>query len=210
MCGIAAGSNLLKTFNLYSSNLYRGCYSTGILIVDFKNDKVWPLKYKGIVSILEIQNFIDKNNINVSYVLMHSRAPTNTSEHQFNEDDNHPFLYDELYAAHNGIITNFKILNKDSKLKVDSSIIPILVRNDGIAQAFEKMKGLLTCWLYDNNNKDIFFIKAGSTLFFDDEGYFSSSQFENSRPANDGNVFKLIEGKYHLIENFSYVNPYYV
>ena len=209
MCGIAAGSELIKTFNLYSSNLHRGCFSTGVLLVD-QDFKAWVLKQKGIASLLELQKFIESNNINVRYVLMHSRAPTNTAEHTFEDNNNHPFCSDELYVAHNGIITNFKSLNKDASLKVDSSIIPNLVRKEGIHKAFEQMQGLLTCWMYDEREKEIYFVKAGSTLFYSEDGYFSSSRFENSNEVIDGSVYKLQDGSYSLVDKFEYCNPYYV
>lgn len=208
MCGIAAGSNLLKTFNLYSNNLYRGCYSTGVLIID-TDYKAWVLKTKGIASILELERYIHDNNINVMYILMHSRAPTNTTEQIFEKDNNHPFVYDDLYAAHNGIITNFKELNQNKAL-VDSSIIPVLVRKDGLQKAFERMQGLLTCWLFDEKNKNIYIIKAGSTLNISEDGYFSSTVFEGSRPVEDGSILELKDNKFNLLEKFNYTNPYYV
>jgi len=209
MCGIAAGTKIEKVFELYSDNLTRGCFSTGVLFITSDN-KTNIFKSPGSLTLEQLKCYIKANDLDINYILMHSRAPTNTGEQEFYSQNNHPFQFGDYYVAHNGIITNFKEFTESQTCTVDSNIIPVhLFHSESIVEVFSKYQGLLTCWVYKASTNQVYIVKAGSTLFVKDE-YFSSTNFEGAREITDGTVHELIEGSYQLIDSFNYDNPYYV
>jgi glucosamine 6-phosphate synthetase-like amidotransferase/phosphosugar isomerase protein len=209
MCGIAAGAKLEKVYELYCNNLERGCFSTGVLFVTNDN-KTNIFKSPGSLTLEQLECYVKANDLDIKYVLMHSRAPTNTGEQEFVSQNNHPFQFGDYYVAHNGIITNFKEFAESQTCTVDSNIIPVhLFHSENIVEVFDKYQGLLTCWIYKASTNQVFIAKAGSTLFVKDD-YFSSTNFEGAQEIIDGTVHELIDEKYALIGNFNYENPYYV
>lgn len=154
---------------------------------------------------------INYNLLEPVYYLFHSRAPTNSTE-PFSEDTCHPFNFENYYVAHNGIITNFNSFSESPEFIVDSSIIPFhLSKNDGdIKKTFEAYEGLLSCWIYNHEDSTVKIVKAGSSLYMDDDS-FSSVQFDNSRCIeDDGKVFWLYQNTLSQINGstFNYDNPY--
>lgn len=143
------------------------------------------------------------------YFLFHSRAPTNSTETVWSAETTHPFTQDNCNVAHNGIITNFKDLNKDLNFTVDSQIIPFdLIRNQNISKTYSKYQGLLTSWIVWG--KDVYVVKAGSSLWMNEDS-FSSSQFEDSNHVEeDGVWFTLKDNKLEPEGNFTYINPYFI
>lgn len=209
MCGIAAGSKLYNVYKNYESNLDRGCFSTGVLLLD-QESKSYVLKQPGIISIDQIKSYIKDNNLDIRYILMHSRAPTNTGEQEFNTKNNHPFSFVNHHVAHNGIITNFSSFDESKSCTVDSNIIPIHLHHGlSIADVYSKYEGLLTSWIYKSDTNEIFFVKAGSTLFYYKD-YFSSTEFKDSIPVEDGEIYILKGKKFKLYQKFNYTNPFYV
>lgn len=213
MCGIAGSSNFEKAYNLYKLNLPRGSYSSGLMAIDTKSGAYFIYKQQNAFENKEKDSLIwkieqSKNNYN--YFLFHSRAPTNTNKIEFDAKQNHPFEYDGIYAAHNGIITNYKQFEESKDVTVDSNLIPIhLSKRFNIVDVYTKYQGLLTSWIYKGNNNTIYIVKAGSTLFCDQDS-FCSTAFEKAELIDDGSVMLLKDNKFELIEKFEYINPYYV
>lgn len=194
MCGIAGSTNKEKAFKLYQSNLDRGYYSSGSLIIDelkFCESKKVQGQFK-TVPILE--NLSNTNNL---YYLYHSRGPT-TETLTFEEKDNHPFLYRDWVVAHNGIISNFEALkskhfaNEIFETNTDSSIIPRMLYKFGFKEGLSQLKGTFAIWTYNTTTGDIYIARSSCTLYANlQTGDFSSTQFEDSDMIKEGTVYKI-------------------
>ena len=210
MCGIAGSSSFDKAFDLYEKNLKRGYFSSGFLSYDEKGN-ILIKKQKEKFNKEDLFKDITYNLIGPVQYLFHSRAPTNSKE-PFSEATCHPFDFDNYYVSHNGIITNFKSFPEHPEFTVDSSIIPYhLTKNNGdIKKTFEAYEGLLTCWIYNHLDGTTRIVKAGSSLYMDDDS-FSSVPFKGAQfIEEDGIVFWYYQDKIMQITNstFKYDNPY--
>jgi hypothetical protein len=212
MCGIAGSSNFEKAYNLYRLNLPRGNYSSGLMAIDTKTGANFIYKQKKEFEFLDKESLIwkiDQSRNDYNYFLFHSRAPTNSTETKWSAETTHPFVHENCYVAHNGIITNFQDLNKDLNFKVDSQLIPYdLIRTYNISKTYSNLQGLLTSWIVWG--KSVHLVKAGSSLWMDQDS-FSSSQFENSSCVEeDGIWFSLKDDKFEKEGTFSYDSPYFI
>jgi hypothetical protein len=212
MCGIAGSSDFEKAFNLYRLNLHRGSYSSGLLAIDTDTGSHFIYKQKNNFEEKDkdsLKRKIEQSRNDFKYFLFHSRAPTNSTETEWSAETTHPFNHDNCYVAHNGIITNFKNLNKELEFKVDSQIIPYdLVRTNSIVETYSNYEGLLTSWIVWGNK--IYLVKAGSSLWLDMDS-FSSSEFNNSsRIEEEGIVFEYQEFNFKKCADFPYVNTYFL
>ena len=212
MCGLAGSSKLEKAYTLYRLNLARGNYSSSMMAVDTKTGAHFIYKQKKPFEVKDKDDLICKNKQsknNYNYFLFHSRAPTNSTETEWSADTSHPFTADNCNVAHNGIISNFQELNKNLNFKVDTQLIPYdLIRTYSIDKTYSSYEGLLTSWIVWGNN--IYLVKAGSSLWMDQDS-FSSSQFENSKCVEeDGIWFTFKNNKFEKEGSFDYINPYFV
>lgn len=209
MCGISGASSFDKAWDLYQLNLKRGSFSSGVLTFD-NNHNVFIKKQKEPFDKDTLRWNITMNAGDPDYFLFHSRAPTNSNK-PFDQDTCHPFEFGNYYVAHNGIITNFKSFPESAEFIVDSSIIPFHLTKykDNFKRVFESYEGLLTCWVYDCVEQNLRIVKAGSSLHIGTD-CFSSVEFENSMPVDDGTVHFLYQNK--IVEakglRFKYDNPY--
>lgn len=211
MCGIAGSSNFKKAFELYQSNLNRGYYSSGALIV--KNSAQCTRKSLGIFE----HALIGQPGSQADYYLYHSRGPT-TETTSFIEDNNHPFVYNNWTIAHNGIISNFKQLGEkyfpqeDFTGKTDSCIIPRLLSIKPMKEALEELKGTFALWMWSPVSEGVYICRSGVTLFMNTEtGDFCSTEFEGSEPVEEGHVYKI--NNYRNITkclSFKSVSPYFI
>jgi hypothetical protein len=211
MCAISGSSDFNKAFNLYEHGLERGIHSSGVLILTKCEAFVFktPGVFKREELFIDIKNKILNNDI--EYLAFHSRAPTNTTLQEWNYDNSHPFNFENYYVAHNGIIDNFKTFPEHPEFIVDSSIIPyhLSLQKGDISKIYEKYTGLLTSWVYDICEHKFNIVKAGSSLY-KDENSFCSVSFEGSkRIEEDGLVFCLKDKKIIHENNFKYNNPYF-
>ena len=204
MCGIAGSNDLERAFTLYKLNLSRGDHSSGFL----------AFNQLGHFDVLKTEGIFEKNSLMkykelYSYFLFHSRAPTNSTQTTWSSERTHPFNYKNYYIAHNGIISNFKEFNKFS-CEVDSAIIPrLLEENKGdLTNCYEKLEGLLTSWVFNSKDNSLFLVKAGSSLWID-ENSFSSTQFDNSSSVQDGSVYQY-NNYFEKVKKFNYTNPYFI
>lgn len=216
MCGITGSSDFEKAYNLYRVNLQRGNYSSGLMAVDTKTGAFFVYKQKNPFDDKDKESLcwkIDKSCNDFNYFLFHSRAPTNSSETEWSAKTTHPFnngKYGKCHVAHNGIITNFKSLNKDESILVDSQLIPhdLVKFNLDIKETYSRYEGLLTSWIV--NNEQIFLVKAGSSLWMDEDS-FSSSEFEGSKYIEeDGIWYTLKNNKFEKSGSFFYSSPYFI
>lgn len=242
MCGIC-GSNILKeAFALYVENLKRGTFASGFLAVGKDIDPLC-IKQQDPFTLEQLESLC--NGIEYDYFLFHGRAPTNSNT-PYSEETTHPFYKDGIYVAHNGIITNWKDIAEPRTL-VDSEVIlqQILKKRDeqppmemgyALRDIFSNLQGLLTCWIYDQYNHDIWLIKGGSSLWYGkgnskNDAYadwfnFSSSEhkelahkesimisqrYSNEWPCDLGIIFRIIP-KLGVcpFTKFNYDNPYFI
>jgi len=191
MCGIAGSNNKDRSFKLYQSNLDRGYYSSGALILNKDNQP-------SIRKVLGVYNAPITESVPENYYLYHSRGPT-VETSQFIPEDNHPFSYGDWIVAHNGIISNFKELciqyfpQEDFTGKTDSCIIPrMLEENLKISTALEELEGTFALWMYNKKFKRTYVARSASTLFANMyNGDFSSTEFERSLPLDEGVIYAI-------------------
>ena len=211
MCGIAGSNNKERAFTLYQSNLSRGYYSSGVVIVD--NNSQWST-YKREGQFERTINGFDK----AQYYLYHSRGPT-TETKEFNPINNHPFFYGDWIVSHNGIISNFKALcekyfpGDNFEGKTDSCIIPRLLSiKPIITEALEELQGTFALWMFNHNTKRCYITRNASTLFGNTyTGDFSSTAFDGSVPLKEGVVYSITNYN-TIIEEVSYQSnsPYFI
>jgi hypothetical protein len=204
MCGIAGSKTLDEAYKLYASNFSRGTFSSGCLAV-----------YEKRCAILHTQGTFEKNELEAiqereipQYWLLHSRAPTNSSE-PYTSENCHPFSCVPFHVAHNGIITNRDIM---PECDVDSKIIPILLhKTNDYTKTFEQLHGLITCWVYNSDTRDITLVKGGSNLNYKD-GSFCTSDFEGATIIGDGSMlrYNYETQSFKHLTYFAYDNPYYL
>lgn len=192
--------------------MHRGSYSSGLMVVDTKTGANFIHKQQKPFEDKDRDSLawkIKESRNNYDYFLFHSRAPTNSTETKWTAETTHPFTEDNCSVAHNGIITNFQDLNKGLNFKVDSRLIPHdLVRTYNIGKTYSNYQGLLTSWIVWGNN--VYLVKAGSSLWMDNDS-FSSSQFENSfYVEEDGVWFFLKDGNFEKEGTFTYTSPYFI
>jgi glucosamine 6-phosphate synthetase-like amidotransferase/phosphosugar isomerase protein len=191
MCGIAGSNNKDRSFKLYQSNLNRGHYSSGALILNKDNQP-------SIRKVLGVYNAPITESVPENYYLYHSRGPT-VETSQFIPEDNHPFSYGDWIVAHNGIISNFKELciqyfpQEDFTGKTDSCIIPrMLEENLKISTALEELEGTFAIWMYNKKFKRTYLARSANTLFANMyNGDFSSTEFERSLPLDEGIIYAI-------------------
>lgn len=210
MCGIAGSRHCTKAFKLYEDNLNRGYYSSGALALD-------P---NGIYETHKTLGLFDKPvDKNISqYFLYHSRGPTVETK-EFDPVNNHPFVYGDWVVAHNGIISNFEQLCKlyfpyeDFTGRTDSCIIPRMLETKiNVSDAIEQLKGTFAIWAFNSRHKKTYLARSASTLFANkDTGDFSSTEFEDSKPLDEGIIYAIQD--YEIIVpagKFKHRSPYFI
>lgn len=210
MCSISGSPQIDKAFELYTNGLERGHHSSGALIM--LRDSCFVIKQQQPFTRQDIEKELSEEINDVMYVALHSRAPTNVVQKEWQYEDTHPFNFDAYYVAHNGIINNFKTFPESAEFEVDSSLIPyhLHVNNGDIKKTYSKYTGLLTSWIFDNTEHDFYLVKAGSSLHKDKDS-FSSVQFTGSECVEkDGIVFKYTDNTLQEFTDFDYNSPYFI
>jgi glucosamine 6-phosphate synthetase-like amidotransferase/phosphosugar isomerase protein len=210
MCGIAGSNNKERAFTLYQSNLNRGYYSSGGIIVD--NNSNWTTHKR------EGQFERPINGSVGQYYLYHSRGPT-TETKEYNPTNNHPFFYGDWIVSHNGIISNFKTLcekyfpGDNFEGKTDSCIIPRLLSiKPTITEALEELEGIFALWMFNRNTKRCYITRSASTLFGNTlTGDFSSTAFNGSTALKEGVVYSITNYNCIIEENTHKTkSPYFI
>lgn len=206
MCGIAGSSNFNKAFEFYKTNLPRGYYSSGGIVV---RGNTWNT-YKTLG--LYEKPFGEPNQ---DFYLYHSRGPT-TETKEYNPINNHPFFYGDWIVAHNGIISNFEDLGKkyfpeeDFTIKTDSCIVPRMLSIKPMKEALEELKGTFALWMWNRSSGALYICRSANTLFANFiNGDFCSTQFEKSEPLEEGFIY-TVNNKIVKEEKFISNSPYFV
>ena len=196
MCGIAGSTNKERAFKLYQSNLDRGYYSSGSIVLD--DLEMWVCeKTLGQFNKPAEPACVPGIYTEGLYFLYHSRGPTVETK-RFNEEDNHPFFYKDWAVAHNGIISNFdKLANEycseeNLKGKTDSCIIPRMLSLFGIDHGPEKLEGTFAFWAYNIRTNNLYLVRNSCTLFANlTTGDFSSTEFKDSVALEENRLYSI-------------------
>jgi hypothetical protein len=212
MCAISGSVSLEKGFNLYKAGLDRGYQSSGFLGITKSHFKV--LKQKEVFELNYLKEEMSSTEENILFCMFHSRAPTNTTEQKFSLNTTHPFSYKNWFVAQNGIIQNYKELLTIATgvaFNVDTAMVPYdLCWKCDIAKTYERYQGLLTSWIYNSKESEIFLVKAGSSLHMDKDS-FSSVAFDGSTVVEkDGIIYKFNGKEFDEYQTFNYNNPYFI
>lgn len=216
MCGIAGSSNKQRAFELYRTNLDRGYYSSGALVIDdlsFFNS----IKTEGQFTESVDEPSVPAIHVEAFYYLYHSRGPT-TETDGFKEKDNHPFYCDPWYVAHNGIISNFEKLKLEHFSDVyfesttDSSIIPKLFAKFGIEKGLGLLEGTFAVWAFNKADQKLYLARNSCTLYANVKiGDFSSTPFEGSELLDENTLYEVVDyRKINAISSFASNSPYFI
>ncbi len=216
MCGIAGSSNKQKAFELYQSNLDRGYYSSGALVINDLSLSSVSKKEGQFVKPVEPP---DPPQIHVEglYYLYHSRGPT-TETVSFLEKDNHPFYCNSWYVAHNGIISNFEQLKQEHfsdeyfESTTDSSIIPKLINKYGLEKGINFLEGTFAVWIFNITTNKTYIARNSCTLYANTEtGDFSSTKFKDSVLLDEHTLYEIKDYKeINILSNFTSKSHYFI
>lgn len=215
MCGIAGSNNSLQAFTLYQSNLDRGFYSSGTIVLDDLNMWVCDKTLGQFTEPVKPAN-IPGIHTNGMYYLYHSRGPT-TETKEFIKENNHPFFYGDWIVSHNGIISNFAKLCElyfplvDPDTHTDSCIIPRILNEFGL-QGLSKLEGTLAIWAYNIRTNNTYIARNSCTLYANlKTGDFCSTKFENSLMLDENVIYKIVNNNSIVVETkFKSNSPYFI
>lgn len=216
MCGIAGSNNSLQAFTLYQSNLDRGFYSSGSIVLDDLG--LW-LCEKALGQFISPSKPASVPGIHANgvYYLYHSRGPT-TETKEFIKDNNHPFFYGDWIVAHNGVISNFSKLCEQyfpsvkPEKDTDSCIIPRVINEFGLVEGLSKLEGTLAIWAYNIRDAQLYIARNSCTLYANiNTGDFCSTQFKDSIMLDEGVIYKIVNTNQIVVETkFRSKSPYFI
>ena len=223
MCGIAGSIDKNKAFKLYQSNLNRGFYSSGSIVLDDLG--MWVCKKElGEFKAPSEPASVPAIHTEPVYHLYHSRGPT-TETKSFDVINNHPFFFGDWIVAHNGIISNFEKLakehfpNENLEGRTDSCIIPRMLDMFGIEGGPEKLQGTFAFWAYNIRTNNLHLVRNSCTLFANwFTGDFSSTEFKDSVELDEGVLYTVNYSKNHYTRDarlkashrYSFKSPYFI
>jgi glucosamine 6-phosphate synthetase-like amidotransferase/phosphosugar isomerase protein len=207
---------------LLLSNKYRGTFSYGHCIYG-KNTPAFHVKR---IKDLPAEKDINDLDTNILY-LGHCQSPTGRGR-EWSENTSHPFISGNWIVAHNGVINNFKVLKAaicpaDTKIQVDSNIIPVLLNAaevkgesdlvNNIKTVVEQLQGTVTCWIAHTASKRIFLIRQGTTLFANKKtGSFCSAECksEDWEELEEGKIYEINhkQKKINEVGSFKQSSPF--
>lgn len=227
MCAIYGSANRTLFNILHDVTIDRGKFACSVAFLDHKNKKIQILRQKGHPKDFEkIPETSDKQRRDYAYFLGHSQAPT-SSAREYNSTVTHPFVAANWIVAHNGVLTNYKDINKTycswNKNPVDTSCIPNLLhaleqKNSGLSEvkiilkALELLEGTFALWIINEKTGSVFIARQGSTLFANKKtGSFCSvnSNSENWEEVAEGVLVDITAG-YKEVGNFKNKSPFFV
>lgn len=138
-------------------NQERGRDSVGLSFVGEKDDKSGE-EFKVYKALGDPRDFLTRHSIEFeafhSRVLMgHCRAASQGTA-TGSLDSVHPFQYGNILGAHNGYISNWRLLLDDTgddkrSIDIDSKLLIWRIANRPIEHAFEDLCGKIACWWID-------------------------------------------------------------
>lgn len=209
MCAIFGSKNQSMFEVLYEANKFRGVFASSVCNIYLgKNnrEKVVVKKTKKEINFDIKINRLDKNS---SYFLGHVQAPTSKKQ-TYDVATSHPFETEDWVLAHNGVLTNFKQLN-DQHCKyninpVDTSVIINMLQDEYIiskikdevkiiSKVLSRLEGTFACYIVNRQSQSIYIVRQGSTLFFNEQGDFSSIKGISMKEVPEGEIYKIMSSE---------------
>ena len=226
MCAIY-GSRDRNLFDiLHDVTIDRGSFASSFAFLEHKKRNLFITRLKGHPKKMESMNpeeiFNTCKNKNITHYLGHNQAPT-SSQREHDVATSHPFVAHNWVVAHNGVLTNYKDINKKycawNKNPVDSSNIPHLLHaletkspekseEEIICEGLSLLEGTFALWIFNEKTGNIFLARQGSTLFANEKGDFCSIQSKNWLELEEGVLYKVTR-KLELVGNFKNTTPFF-
>ena len=200
MCGIFGSNDSERFKTLYELNKDRGSFAHGNM---FLQEGAEPVVQRGEGDCVQLES------TGAQYYMGHTQGPT-SAKRDFDTNTSHPFKYHNWYVAHNGVLSNSKVLSEKYKVDspVDSAVIPVMIWNkfvelydpdlwlwireqDAIKLACEELEGTFSFWAHNSDTGNTYLIRCGSTLFAGD-GHFSSARADDMELLDDGGIYRLL------------------
>lgn len=201
MCSIYGSKNRSLFDVLHDATIDRGQYAFSYAFIDHKNKKINIKRLEKHPSMDNVQNKPTEE-----LFLGHNQAPT-SAQREYSKLTSHPFTSFNWIVAHNGVLTNYKELNKIhcpwNKNVVDSSTIPNLIHaietadlnkkeEDCVCEALSLLEGTFAVWIVNDRTGSVFIARQGSTLFANpDTGDFCSIQSKDWIEIEEGVLYKI-------------------
>jgi len=204
MCGIFGSNDLERYITLYEINKDRGNFAYGSL---YTYNEQGPMVFRE-----EVDDFLSWNvggYAECTFYFGHTQGPT-SAKREFTEETSHPFKHLTWHAAHNGVLSNSKVLAEKYEVDnpVDSAVIPVVIWNkmqllydpdawtwkreqEAIKLACEELTGTFSCWIHNAYTNNTYLVRCGSTLFAGDRE-FSSAETDDMESLDDGSIYKLL------------------
>ena len=117
MCGIFGSTDLERFKTLYELNKDRGSFAYGSMLLQ-EGEKPVVQKAEG--------NCLQLEESSAQYYMGHTQGPT-SAKRDFDASTSHPFTHHNWSIAHNGVLSNSKVLAEKYKVDnpVDSAVIPV-------------------------------------------------------------------------------------
>ena len=227
MCGIFGSTDSERFKTLYELNKDRGSFAYGNM---FLQEGAEPIVQRGEGDCIQFEP------TSTQYYMGHTQGPT-SSKRDFDPETSHPFKYHNWSVAHNGVLSNSKVLSEKYKVDnpVDSAVIPVMIWNklvelydpdiwiwereqQAIKLACEELEGTFSCWAHNTDTGNVYLIRNGSTLFANKKtGGFSSAQAPCMESLDDHAIYRLFhepdlaEGKrIEKVGHFDSHSPFFI
>ncbi len=228
MCGIFGSTDSERFKTLYELNKDRGSFAYGGMYIH-REEMSDIQRSEGDTLQLE-----DKPGR--QYYMGHTQGPT-SAKRDFDASTSHPFKYHNWSIAHNGVLSNSKVLAEKYKVDnpVDSAVIPVIIWNKlvelydpdvwiwereqrAIKLACEELEGTFSFWAHNSDTTNTYLVRCGSTLFAQSiTGDFSSAQDRFMSPLDDHAIYRLFhepdlaEGKrIEKVGHFDSHSPFFI
>ena len=215
MCGIYGALSRKDFLKLRDVNKKRGDFCNSFLMVNNDQFEVHKVPFTA-----KAYSFPRKTKYDL--YLGHTQAPT-SSKRVFTPVTSHPFVYENWFIAHNGVLTNFKKLKEEFcpewENPVDSSIIPFLLYITqqhikdpvkAISSTLELLEGNFGLWMWDADTKTTYLAKCGVTLYARLlDNMFSTVQFSDFEPLEDGTIYQLTHEGITEVGSFDCESPFF-
>ena len=214
MCAIFGAADMGCFRVLYAANLSRGDFAFSCLSEDVDTYSILKQKDKYQHDIADIGK---------AYYAGHTQAPTSSAQ-TFDASTSHPFKCGHWIVAHNGVLTNYdeliKLIPAGSYNEVDSSVIPSLLTHQAgvfeteaglILSVLTMLKGTYSLWLYNEETRNLYIARCGSTLYANKiDNEFSSVKVFDMVELEDGSLYQRTPEGLVNVGMFQSNSPFFI